>query len=98
MITPIGEGPRQYTTWLHPNHGRKGWCDYQARLDNTQRSLYPYLGWKRADWEISGPPVAGWELYPITGSPLGPARLSAAPSGSWFGPLIPRSADGGMTN
>jgi hypothetical protein len=90
--------PRQCTTWLHPNHGRKGLCNDRARLDNTQRSLYPYCGWKRADWEISGPPVAGWELYPITGSPVDPNRLAAAPSGGWFGPRIQCSAGGGLTN
>ena len=53
---------------------------------------------KRADWEISGPHFAGWELYHITGSPVDPNRRSAAQSGGWFGQLIQRSDDGGMTN
>ena len=43
---------------------------------------------KRADWEISGPHVAGWDLYHITGSPVDPNRLYASRSGGWFGQLI----------
>ena len=53
---------------------------------------------KRADWGISGPHFAGWELYHITGSPVDPNRLYASQSGGWFGQLIQRSDDGGMTN
>ena len=53
---------------------------------------------KRADWEISGPHFAGWELYHITGSPVDLNRLYASQSGGWFGQLIQRSDDGGMTN
>jgi hypothetical protein len=52
---------------------------------------------KRADWEISGPHFAGWELYQITGSPVDPNRLYASQSGGWFGQLIQRSDVGGMT-
>ena len=53
---------------------------------------------KRADWEISGPHFAGWERYHITGSPVDPNRLYASQSGGWFGQLIQRSDDGGMTH
>ncbi len=53
---------------------------------------------KRADWEISGPHFAGWELPHITGSPVDPNRLYASQPGGWFGQLIQRSDAGGMTN
>ena len=33
---------------------------------------------KRADWEISGPHFAGWELYHITGSLVDSNRLYAS--------------------
>ena len=33
----------------------------------------------------------------MTGSPVDPNRLYAAPSGGWFGQVIQRSDDGGLT-
>jgi hypothetical protein len=52
---------------------------------------------QRAQWEVSGPHFAGWELYHIKGSPVDPNRLYASQSSSWFGQVIQRSDDGGVT-
>lgn len=52
---------------------------------------------KRKDWDIAGPHFPGWEVYHIAGSPADPNRLYAAPSGGWFGQVIQRSDDGGVT-
>lgn len=52
---------------------------------------------KRADWEISGPHFAGWEIYHLKGSPVNPERIYASQSSGWFGQLIQRSDDGGKT-
>ena len=52
---------------------------------------------KRKDWKVSGPFFAGWEIYHLKGSPVDPNRLYASQSNSWFGQLIQRSDDGGVT-
>ena len=52
---------------------------------------------QRAQWAVSGPHFAGWELYHVKGSPVDPNRLYAAQSSSWFGQVIQRSDDGGAT-
>jgi photosystem II stability/assembly factor-like uncharacterized protein len=52
---------------------------------------------KRERWEIAGPHFAGWEIYHVKGSPAAPARLYASQSSGWFGQLIQRSDDGGVT-
>ncbi len=52
---------------------------------------------KRNHWEISGPHFAGWEIYHINGSPADPNRIYASQSTGWFGQVIQRSSDGGMT-
>src|SRR5271166_4494444 len=51
----------------------------------------------RKDWKVSGPFFAGWEIYHLKGSPADPNRLYASQSTSWFGQLIQRSDDGGVT-
>jgi len=51
----------------------------------------------RKQWDVSGPHFPGWEVYHVTGSPADPDRLYAAPSGGWFGQVIQRSDDGGLT-
>ena len=51
----------------------------------------------RKDWDVSGPHFPGWETYHVAGSPVDPNRLYAAPSGGWFGQVIQRSDDGGLT-
>jgi len=52
---------------------------------------------KRAQWDVSGPHFAGWEIYHIKGSPVDQNRLYASQSTGWFGQLIQRSDDGGTT-
>ncbi|MFN7995803.1 MAG: sialidase family protein [Bryobacteraceae bacterium] len=52
---------------------------------------------KRQNWDVSGPHMAGWEMYHIKGSPVDPNRLYAAQSSGWFGQLVQRSNDGGKT-
>jgi hypothetical protein len=52
---------------------------------------------KRESWEVSGPHMAGWEVYHVKGSPADPNRLYASQSQDWFGQLIQRSDDGGAT-
>ena len=43
------------------------------------------------------PHFAGWELYHLKGSPADPNRIYASQSSGWFGQLIQRSDDGGIT-
>jgi hypothetical protein len=51
----------------------------------------------RKDWQIAGPHFAGWEIYHLKGSPVDPNRLYASQSSGWFGQLVQRSDDGGLT-
>jgi photosystem II stability/assembly factor-like uncharacterized protein len=51
----------------------------------------------RTHWDVSGPHFAGWELYHLKGSPVDPNRIYASQSTGWFGQLIQRSDDGGLT-
>jgi hypothetical protein len=46
---------------------------------------------------VNGPHFAGWEIYHVKGSPAEPNRLYASQSTGWFGQLIQRSDDGGVT-
>ena len=52
---------------------------------------------RRKDWQVSGPHFAGWEVYHMHGSPVDPNRLYASQSTGWFGQIIQRSNDGGLT-
>jgi len=52
---------------------------------------------KRDKWEISGPHFAGWEMYHLKGSPADPNRIYASQCSGWFGQMIQRSDDGGVT-
>jgi photosystem II stability/assembly factor-like uncharacterized protein len=52
---------------------------------------------KRQQWNISGPHLAGWEIYHVKGSPVNPDRLYASQSSGWFGQVMQRSDDGGAT-
>jgi len=52
---------------------------------------------KREKWEVSGPHFGGWEIYHLKASPADPNRLYASQSSSWFGQVIQRSNDGGLT-
>ncbi len=52
---------------------------------------------KRSNWDIRGPLFAGWEIYHMNGSLANPERLYASQSTGWFGQVIQRSNDGGLT-
>ena len=51
----------------------------------------------RRDWQVAGPFFGGWEVFHIAGSRANPDRLYASQSSSWFGQVIQRSDDGGLT-
>jgi hypothetical protein len=52
---------------------------------------------RRDRWDISGPHMAGWEIFHMKGSPADPDRLYASQSSAWFGQVVQRSSDGGRT-
>lgn len=52
---------------------------------------------KRKEWKVSGPHFAGWEIYHVKGSPVDPNRIYASQSSGWFGQVIQKSDDGGVT-
>ncbi len=52
---------------------------------------------RRRDWSVAGPHFSGWEIYHVKGSPADPDRVYASQSSSWFGQVIQRSNDGGLT-
>ncbi len=52
---------------------------------------------KRKDWKVSGPFFAGWEIYHMKGSAADPNRIYASQTSGWFGQIIQRSDDGGLT-
>jgi hypothetical protein len=52
---------------------------------------------QRRTWAIHGPFFGGWEVYHMKGSPIDPNRIYASQSSSWFGQIIQRSDDGGLT-
>jgi len=52
---------------------------------------------KREKWSVSGPHFGGWEIYHLKGSPVNPDRIYASQNTGWFGQLIQRSDDGGLT-
>ena len=52
---------------------------------------------KREQWDVSGPYFAGWEIYHLKGSPADPDRMYASQTSGWFGQVIQRSDDGGVT-
>lgn len=51
----------------------------------------------RSSWSVRGPLFAGWEIYHLKGSPADPNRIFASQSSAWFGQVIQRSDDGGLT-
>jgi len=52
---------------------------------------------KREKWDVSGPHFAGWEIYHVKGSPADPDRIYASQTSGWFGQVMQRSEDGGVT-
>ena len=51
----------------------------------------------RERWEVSGPHFAGWDIYHLKGSPADPDRIYASQTSGWFGQVVQRSNDGGLT-
>jgi len=51
----------------------------------------------RKKWKVAGPHFGGWEIYHMKASPVNPNRLYASQSSSWFGQVILRSDDAGLT-
>ena len=51
----------------------------------------------RKHWDIAGPHFAGWEIYHLKGSPIDPNRIYVSQCSGWFGQMIQRSDDGGLT-
>jgi photosystem II stability/assembly factor-like uncharacterized protein len=51
----------------------------------------------RKNWEVGGPHFAGWEMYHLKGSPADPNRIYASQTSGWFGQVMQRSNDGGVT-
>jgi len=52
---------------------------------------------KREKWSVSGPHFGGWEIYHLKGSPVNPDRIYASQSTGWFGQIMQRSDDGGLS-
>jgi hypothetical protein len=52
---------------------------------------------RRTEWKVRGPYFGGWEVYHLAGSASDPDRLYASQSSGWFGQVIQRSDDGGVT-
>ncbi len=52
---------------------------------------------KRQNWSVAGPHFAGWEIYHVKGSPVDPNRIYASQTSGWFGQVVQRSDDGGLT-
>ncbi|MDE2125508.1 MAG: exo-alpha-sialidase [Armatimonadetes bacterium] len=52
---------------------------------------------KRDRWDVAGPFFTGWEIYHMNGSPVNPNRIYASQCSGWFGQLMQRSDDGGVT-
>ena len=51
----------------------------------------------RKHWDVAGPHFAGWEIYHLKGSPIDPNRIYVSQCSGWFGQMIQRSDDGGLT-
>ena len=51
----------------------------------------------RKNWAVSGPFFPGWEIYHVKASPVDPNRIYASQTSGWFGQLVQRSDDGGLT-
>jgi photosystem II stability/assembly factor-like uncharacterized protein len=51
----------------------------------------------RKKWDVSGPHFGGLEIYHLKGSAVDPNRIFASQASDWFGQVVHRSDDGGMT-
>ena len=52
---------------------------------------------KREKWNVQGPFFAGFNIYHVKGSPVDPNRIYASQSSGWFGQVVQRSNDGGVS-
>lgn len=52
---------------------------------------------KRQKWQMEGPHFGGLEIYHLKGSPAQPERIYASQATDWFGQVVHRSDDGGVT-
>ncbi|HUY30169.1 MAG TPA: sialidase family protein [Acidimicrobiales bacterium] len=52
---------------------------------------------RRAEWDVAGPYFPGWEIYHVNASPADPDRIWASQTSGWFGQVVQRSDDGGVT-
>jgi hypothetical protein len=52
---------------------------------------------KRDKWQVSGPFFGGLEIYHMKGSPVDANRIYASQGNDWFGQVVHRSDDGGLT-
>jgi photosystem II stability/assembly factor-like uncharacterized protein len=52
---------------------------------------------KRKSWDISEPHFPGLDIYHLKGSPVDPNRIYASQASDWFGQVVHRSSDGGVT-
>ncbi|MHB8704132.1 MAG: WD40/YVTN/BNR-like repeat-containing protein [Candidatus Tyrphobacter sp.] len=52
---------------------------------------------KRERWSVAGPHFAGWEIYHVKGSPVDQSRIYASQTSAWFGQVMQRSSDGGVS-
>jgi photosystem II stability/assembly factor-like uncharacterized protein len=67
-------------------------------LVGTRKGAFMLTADARRDrWDVSGPHLAGWEIYHVKGSPADPNRLYASQSSAWFGQVMQRSNDGGTS-
>jgi photosystem II stability/assembly factor-like uncharacterized protein len=51
----------------------------------------------REKWSVTGPHFPGWEIYHLKASPVDPQRVYASQTSGWFGQVVQRSDDGGLT-
>ncbi len=51
----------------------------------------------RENWSVVGPHFCGWEIYHVKGSTVDTDRIYASQTSDWFGQVIQRSNDGGVT-
>ncbi len=51
----------------------------------------------RSSWDVQGPFFEGWEIYHVKGSAVDPNRIYASQTSSWFGQVVQRSDDGGVS-
>src|ERR671910_2841960 len=90
MASPASNGPRRLR--------KESWMSGVRVLVGTRKGAFVLTSdEKREKWDVSGPHMAGWEIYHLKGSPVNPDRIYASQSSGWFGQTMQRSDDGGKT-